>query len=532
MNPEREKFFQELRKRLGSHSATSRYLQELQDHLDDAVEHAQMSGRSAKEAQGEAIRQLGPSNQLAESFHRAFSPHRFSFEVEAVLVSIFSVPFFIAGFWVMANRIIAEFTAGGITGMSALWAFTLTTTIFALLLFLYYFLALPRLFQGSIPKNLSLSIVGRLMAAPTIIFIWVLPGYLGSGPWDLWDVFMTSLGAFLLLSLAFITISGAWWLTVRRETRTVKYRLPFVTSVPILNAFSGILLIVYVMGSLVLIKTFDLEMDSVVNPTVLTTLIGARLIVDQIFHLVTMLIFGWFQTTFVWIIPLVFAAFLGFVIFSMVLAIRDHGISWVTFPWMRLALAVYLFTFFIGPANAPQIAWEVPALDVSQVIERAQLGPFYRFTKFVNRDEGRMFQYDLLTAEDGFEILQNTNRLIALSDIRSISSYSLHVQKTNQHILREDETFPEGFRCETDFRPENVPPDILEALVDHHCRTLYYHDQKIFTMDRSRNVEEILFSPDQQWALINLYSKGFYDPDVVYLVDLRSLMRSAGLISK
>ncbi len=534
-------FFEKLQCQLPKTAYTDRYLQELEDHIEDAVDDARLQGTSEDQAQTEAFERLGDANVLHEAFRRAVVPPRLSFELDIFLVSLFLIPFYAVGIWIAAREVSEVIASRGVL-VPSLAELVFEVTIFsgAIFLFfcLYYLFTLPRLLAW---PGRAVSLWGLFARLQAIVFFGfaLIGGILfsagGSSELTVAQILMLVYVWSLSAAAFFAIIYFLHWRS-RRMIQRGMTRLfqPMSSGWKSAGFFAGAVIAVFAVGGAVAMWWVESQgVGIAVSPPAIVSVFLFRGFFDFVFRILSLMSVSWLpRHVSVWAHAALFVGIMVLIATSVILHLYRAAGRRV--PWIRLGLVVYLLTFFTLPTGVPHVEWRVPAVELSRVMETQQLGPLYRLVKALNRNESWIFHYQILERDGAFEIIQNTGGIYRLSEIQSVSTYRIQRRSVDEKIaggaLFGD--IPEGFRCVNRtvpdrffFPPEPVPgaeQNLMEA-GQRECHELWYRDQQLFEQDDPRTIEDIELSSDGRWMLLVMYTAGVYEPNTVFLVDLRSI---------
>jgi hypothetical protein len=536
MNHEREKFFKDLKERLGSQKATSRYLQELQDHLDDAVEDARMKGWTQKEAEQDAISQVGPATHLASMYRRLFPPSSFQFDIEAAIMSILSIPLYWGAYSFLRGPALEAAMVGETMVFSRIAIFLVTFSIFLLIFLLYYLLTVPRLLRYD-PEIPRMRLVTRLMNIPVLLQLYFLfmnmvsdpQGFFSSPSFAVLQVIVFLLIQAMGVAMIFGIIQFTRWMDRREPPRASK---EFLTR-PLpawwwrwVPAGIGLMIGLYAIASVMFLYLYEFDQ---VDPAmwqgpyaIVFQLLGSRMVFDllagSLLRMVTAPLIGTVAA------PIVMAAIVAVVVLLLVASIALKVASPSDrrrIPWIRCGLVLYLSSFFVMPVFQPRMDWQIPAVNLSESIERAEFGLLYKFSKHMIRQDYRYFVYDIGTSEEGLTVMQSLGREVTLKDLSSIDQLSLSIQKAEASIDRSAMTeLPQDLACDNAYEDRGSKEDGWMGWI---CHTLSYRGHLILKQDDPVLLADVEQSADGRWMLLRFSSGGDYDIGVVYLADLQSV---------
>ncbi len=211
-----------------------------------------------------------------------------------------------------------------------------------------------------------------------------------------------------------------------------------------------------------------------------------------------------------------------------------------SFPWLWLVAMVYAVSLLMVPAplNTEQVnvSWNVPYKNVSAVIERQELGPFYIMAKYLNRNTQQAFEYHLSSPDLGntFELQQYPDHVFTLSNISTVDSYTT-TTRIEDTVSFGATMNTEGIWCHyfansaesTDpITPTGTRKELWNGPT--YCTDLYVNDKKVFDAPQGIDIgrdASITVSNDGKWLLwahdTDTFLQGSFTPTEVYLIDLR-----------
>lgn len=233
---------------------------------------------------------------------------------------------------------------------------------------------------------------------------------------------------------------------------------------------------------------------------------------------------------------------LGFIIRSLIdrSQKKDELLPW---GWIIVALlTIPLVVFPPKVTGIKNITWtDIPHTNISETIERAQLGPFYRMTKYVSQNQSESFRY-YVSQDDGMplQVKQLPDRVFSLTNIQSIESMTITAARfeIDGATTQMADIWCHWKNPETDPIPEMRIDDIvtdqtgekvyLQNLSPLYCSDLWVGDKQIFVMESGIidiAATDVTLSADGKWMLFkhdtDNQHNGNLSPDEVYLIDLR-----------
>ena len=182
--------------------------------------------------------------------------------------------------------------------------------------------------------------------------------------------------------------------------------------------------------------------------------------------------------------------------------------------------------------NEPEMDWKVPVSKISENIERDELGIFYHLSKYINQDEGFAFHYQACSDENIFTIVQSSEKIFLLKTETANTSDKIPPAVFSENVganiipceQPHNGEFADGFVC-LDGNDNPYTDFAGNALDNSSCEKLNYNGKEIFAksnLDPSRRINNIIITKNKEWALIEI-ENGIYATEEIYLVDLRGL---------
>ena len=205
-----------------------------------------------------------------------------------------------------------------------------------------------------------------------------------------------------------------------------------------------------------------------------------------------------------------------------------------------LGLITFLSCFFwflsADKIPQPEINWEVPAINLSEKIEKKQLGTLYPLIKSSEDktnglEEHSPKNYEICPGRNSFLVSQGKKNVfnINLENISSLNDLEIGPQKKadreNYCKKREYDSrifWQEDFECKNDAKKTDFNEQ-GDYIWHSDCEKVTYKGKEIFketSEDSSGRIYGIEISEDKQWAIIGIDYALF---DHIYLVDLRGL---------
>ncbi len=198
--------------------------------------------------------------------------------------------------------------------------------------------------------------------------------------------------------------------------------------------------------------------------------------------------------------------------------------------WLAGAMTMYLLGVFLSPAFLTWMPeFKVPAYDVSEALEKKQLGPFYRALRHLNEDIGPSFSYNAAFESEALWIEQSkwggrvsTWRIPFNGDRKLEEGWLSLGQKINhpepihysafQVIPKELTCVPAAYLdgVEVESEPERFTPE-------SGCKAILWKGREIYESEgNSLGADSVSVSKGEKWLLLKSVNS-------VYLLDLRSL---------
>lgn len=219
---------------------------------------------------------------------------------------------------------------------------------------------------------------------------------------------------------------------------------------------------------------------------------------------------------------------LGF--FCLISIWRWHRERKTAFPFLKtgfLFLAIYALFIPISVTSDPypmELTWSRPQVELAQTLEKKAMWPFYQWSEKYRYDDGPNLYFDISSREQGFLIhlegiadyYFNPSSLETLN----IEARSIGIQELEYGQIQ---VLPEGVRCEPF---PGMIDDFVEgqALVlggETDCKALYYNDELVFS--RSGKywlvLTDAVLSSDKKWLLLK-FQNTIDSPTLIHLVSL------------
>lgn len=493
-------FFQQLKDELHGHPFRDRFLEELEDHAEDLKADEELKENSITSEMMKKY--LGETKEVKNIFLNIMNPFRkIFFILEGLFFGMFLLPFTIILHIYL--RFITFPESGfpmGYAGLVFLGGLSL--------LFIYYKISFKRFFELEINlkpqpfKWYSLIIVPNLIAFSILVI--KQPNHLleqGSG---LILLILSYLGLNLISSFL------AWSHEKKQRSKRISKDLSKVFQYIKLG-----LLIYFFVSIVVRTALFNTSVKGDISSPIYESFYNLFSIFSLIIP-IEFFTFSWWGMALssgtneiniftVFYLPIFILLFIG--IQSLWVVIKQK--KWFS---LRSLVIFYIISLFLIPGESfiSDHEFKVTVTNISEKIEKNEVGIFYPMLKYFNSDEGSLFKYEVGFIE---ESPLKSARFVIKSNIGNISYIPY-------------ESLTEGdFELQMDSNETQVPSSInLPHYYDcdrkdiDNCNIYNFVDQYIAKIGLP--VSDAAFSKDGKWGLIVL-ANGSYDPEEVYLVRLK-----------
>lgn len=514
-------FLNEIEKELGKGAEAERFHEEIRDHLDDSL-----NDPINTHTQEEATQSLGEPSLLSSSFHSySMQKNFFVFLSEVLFVSILSTPLFLVLFMAVymgTQDVMFSDPSVALTIPSTIITSGVAVIVSLSLLALLYLTQVPRIFVEFPFGTRHIPWIAGLFGLPLGMLCFLLIDMLGSRTTDFQAIILTFVTIFLLVAVVpfFYGIQRARTRTqTKHRTRERRQRL---------STFFGGSVLLYILMHRILLWTI-VHSPALEERLFPQTAGGPPLLMVVLMPLTFFEMFGLnllSSTTTLHI----FWTHVGYRILGVLLVVLiiSSGIQVVRalrstprrLSWTHSIVAIYALSLLtLGPLTNTSPNITVPSAKISEIIERQQLGPFYRMTKYLNSFEAFYGQYLVLFRSGQFVIEQtNGGQTFLLNSGSDVQHFSL-------------EKAPKDFQTFTFFPTDNIPFECRDSsapnefsVSDYTCKELTYKGKTIFTMPEDNRLwmKTAAVSDDGQWAVI-VVTQEVDTVNEVYLLDLRSL---------
>ncbi|MEK9159181.1 MAG: hypothetical protein AAB383_00475 [Patescibacteria group bacterium] len=479
-------YFDFLKQKLPKDKYRTRFLEELEEHFEDALYAETFKENAAEER---ALERLGDPDQTLFYYKKLMSKHSSVYTyLEALFFGVLSTPFYLSLF--VANSV-TESTE--VLFLKVLAFFLSASGLWALFYVFYHFI-----FSKLKPLNELLSPRGKLAS----FIACMAPAYLGALALT-FNFYFTDYQdhyfPFVILAYLVIGLTAAW------KSYVYTFKKPWSVS----NEKTNYLLTLLLFALLIFTEVGE--------------------VIAYFMKVIWVIIFYGFNANVIWAIWSSGLAVLALGIFSLVSLLRWGKARKAAFPLVKvLILMSSIYALFIptsGLAVVEELEWNKPHVELVQTFEKEQTGPFYLWSQKFRRDDGPIIDYSISYRGDGFFVhIQNIAdyevKVSSLDEfsVKKLSSDPTEVYPPSNSILHEDLT------CVlSDLAAEShegiAEPPILGGETD--CKELYYGDELIFSNPSGQwfMLQNAVFSPGQEWLLLE-FNDVMEDPTSLYLVEL------------
>lgn len=514
------------------YSFNKRFTEELSDHYDDTLNCKEFRSDLSHSSEESVEQLMGDPSTVAKKYNiimeQLFSPY---VRRHIIFIVLFSIVALLASLYIPLTLDMYFFPHGMDSSRSDQLQYFLyyivTISASCILLSTYYFFAVSPLVFTLQQHQHRRKLIGVLLVVPLLYVVMntgvvivdvvmMVQNNTGDLPFGFFGESLLRIAkAWLILFTSFFTMR---W-SLRTSTKMLVQRHWFL-NVQVLSIFFWTLL-----GVSAVLWFMSLWFDWAVFPGV-GIVGGVVYFFLFVIHAIASLLLGTLFSVVVveWIlfVGLLLLGFFALWLVGQSVYDRLRSVDTHPWPWLASVAVVYLFgLLFLMPDQTLNVEWQVPAASISEHIERQQLGPVYRFSSFLNADEGRAFFYSIGRDADALIIDQNSGQRFVLSDIQSVQQYRL-IDKMN--VQNKQLNWSSGyvgfsspfFAC---VYPEGEGPYDSPSNTALPCVALKYNDTVLFEQKRPVMVGNIMLSTDGAYALVEV-TTGPYDPHEVYLIEL------------
>lgn len=488
----KKEYFEFLKKNLPKDEYRARFLEELEEHYEDAL-YAETFGKHA--AENRALARLGDARQTLFYYKKLMSKHSPIFTyLESLFFGVLCVPIYLSFF--IANSM-TETTE--VLFLKVLAFFLSAAGIFALFYFFYRFI-----FSKLKPLNELLSPKGKLLA----FVVNMLPGFVATLTTLYSFYFDKHQDHFFPIVIACYLVLGivaAW------KAYADTFKKPWLISNQRIN-------------HLLTLLVFALLMFTEVGE-----------VIAYFLKVMWVIIFYGFNQDLILAIWASGLAIVALGIFSAISLVRWFKTRQTVFPLVKaLTLLSAVYVLFIpspGLQLAENLEWTKPQVELVRIIEKEQMGPFNIWSQKFRQDDGPIMNYKIGYRGDGFFV-----------HVQDIVDYEVKVSSLDEFSIEKLDSDPsdgypqqnsilhEDLRCVlSDMAAERydagaesydvVDPPSLGGETD--CKELYFGDELIYSNPSGQWImlQNAVFSPGQQWLLLE-FNDTLETPTLIYLVEL------------
>jgi len=524
----KNEYLQAVSNNLDNYSYRQRFLEELSDHYDDESYNLAVSGK--KNADEATQNNMGEPTLLAENFNKNMEKIYKMHWIRNVIITAVAAALVYALSSFLGNIISNTFIKSDNSYLID-FIYAIISTI---LMILYYLFGMSNIRSPKLSKKRKIVIILLLLFFPLLISLF-----------SLFFLFFDSIIAYVsqnentgdinwqqiilpnLISFSkniFITVLG--WFVINRSLAK-----PAILHAKASNIFNILKICIYLMiiGIILFPIIFPINASATNNIFQFIFMLNfiimilSGIIISNIFNV---LITQYFVIS-IYLIAIIFTVW--HIIRYLQFKIQKDALQ--KFPWMALILLIYSFTSLVvlplqkntSSEEFQSIKWQVPAVYISEKIEKKQFGPFYNFIHYFNQDEGQAFHYSINQnlSKNEFIINQNSGKQFIISNINSLNNYSQLIEKNKNNKKMAWISAVTGFnnpdvKC---VYPENYDAPLSDADWSRSCAELYYKNKLIYKSEGWPEINNFLVSQDGKWALLH-FNNGAYNPSDVYLVQL------------
>lgn len=515
---QRTAFFDTLTEELPDDIWGLRLQEELSAHLEDAVYFGALEGKSETLAEEQALADLGSPKLILQEFHHAMtykSPQ--AFFLHAIAAGLLATP-------LVYLAMISTYTV------------ILALPVFGVLFAYFLFALAPMLrhIDGRAMKGKIIAIVSGLPALlvgiPMIISLFGTTVQTG----DRFPLLVSFLVGMFVTVLSACTAAWEIGWEQRHPAKTTS-----ITGTVRANALRilGFVAVVFAVVILAMVQ---------VAPSTMSTLAKVRFMISTGLAAPNALVAFLSPITAGWISGIVVTGAgliaLGFIVRSLLERKEKKGAS---LPWGWIVVALLTIPLVAFPPKVEgikNITWtNIPHTNISETIERGQLGPFYGMTKYVSQNQSDSFRY-YVSQDDGMplQVKQIPDRVFSLTNINTVNDLSITAARyeiNGATMLTADVWCHWKNPTTAPFGPTNSDGSLsyqdgtkvlLQNGAPMYCSDLWVGEKEIFSatsgvIDIESN--DITLSTDGKWMLFkhdtDTEHNANLSPEEVYLIDLR-----------
>ncbi len=506
----KDAYLHELSQKLPQGDLSERFIKELQDHLEDAE-----SKGTLKEPLNDS---LGDATLLQKHFANVlFRRNLFYGTLQTLLLSLLSSFLYIAAMW-----------SQGIFNLNfRIWDFSWYLPIellFLLFLFLLYYRGLPDIFLDAPSFWHRLPFIFVIFLFPSLTVALYAFSSVAMHGGKFFGITSDYVLPFSLIPLAvgIIFFSYAYFL---RRKKHLRQRVILTRRKKIFWTL-GILFILAIIGARLILRLSAVPESQTVleNLKPLFIVSSPFFMLDFIILMISNITLAFVPITLrFWILGIILVLLAGIILLQLLSYFLYRQPE--TFPLFRLGILVYILLLLIIPYQEPAFISPLPIVNISERIEKRQMGPFYSMTKYFNANEGDFGQYNLYGGEKGFVLGQGRGsseeiNYFLVKNIQSTSDFDITSTTTpgpGFHVITHEYRYDDPLiQCVDKKENFGLSPN-------NGCDTLTFMGHEVFSYPGWFGwLQGVDLTTDKKFMIVQI-SMGAYDPSVVYLIDLRSL---------
>jgi len=519
----REDYFRSLTAELGDDPRSARLIEELNEHLDDHESLSMIIGKKSESA--ESV--LGSSATIATSHRtaqRTASP--LMILTEAAAFGIVGTPLMLLFFLFFITRVFETDTAIPLiaVGANALIATSAIFHIFALRT------------TAKAHEQTQIRTAAKLM----ITGVPILAGATFVTAFGLSTEGSTSVFASLFAAIVLFALGApiAHWimkrtLTADKNTRFGRFVLWYREHIlPRLGTIIGASMTIYILITHYVLSQGTIGLDKYgtfidAHPILVMLIAAPRGIIE----LVLMFLHFWFVDGLHQLlninIALLYAIFFGVIGYVTIVTPifasyqRRKTTHRFNIPWIAVISIVYFIGItFTAPLDTPKVTWSVPHYDLSEKLERQELGPMYSTIKWLNRLEKSYSKYFAYRYGDELVVTMNNRKMkVTINDIEHPVLTTIGDGELTHGFFLLDSP-PANVSCNgKSFTYDGTTATLGDSSqISYFCSSLEVNGVPVATIENA-TYAGMTETTDGKYAFL-LLSTGVYDPSYGYLVEL------------
>lgn len=516
-----EKFVDEVIKELPFSKYTSRFREELLEHLEDSAEG--LVNQNVNNIPEKIMKKIGNKKTLTKSYVDFYNRYCHNlWPLEFLIYIPLSILIFIMVF----------FTVFFCTIDSAAWYMEVLSFIFSAIIsfgiaYAFFKIVFWRLAPHIRRERGKIITVILLTLVPTLYNIIVITSTAAENalPWDTFTDLPMPLSA---MSIYYLAVCVAFKIIIPRRQKNI--------SIP-LNPYLFLIGFWVILAASIVASRQNTETLDGAWPLLGAALLPLNLATDVCLNLIlgSLLCLTFTRVTVCLIIGALMLSLLLAGVYLYVSSKKDTSAGHRQWKGaFAIALASYSLYLLLPlyKINESKMDWKVPVSKISKNIERDELEIFYHLSKYINQDEGFAFHYQACTNGNIFTIVQSSEKIFLLKTEAANTSDEIPPAVFSENIgankipceQPHNGEFADGFACLNGNDSPYIDSD-GNALYNSSCEKLDYNGKEIFTksnLDSSRRINNIIVTENNKWALIEI-ENGIYATEEIYLVDLRGV---------